>query len=119
MIKKLYLAVFLFILINTLTIFAAEDFTLTTAVDSSTLCPSATGLFTFQVKNAGTTESKYTVNLAGSASNFATIVPTGFSLIPDKTKTVYIYATPKSTSKQGAYDLKISVSTDSLAKSLQ
>ncbi|MBS3145869.1 hypothetical protein J4414_03645 [Candidatus Woesearchaeota archaeon] len=78
-------------------------FDISSASSSVSLCPSTTELVTTTVAGSGT----YSVNIAGSASQWTTSVPTGFSTASQKT--VYTYITPPSNTLPGTYSLDINV----------
>ncbi len=88
-----------------------DAFSLNAGQLQASICPSTTTLFITEIINTGSTESQYTVNIAGSASKWALSVPTGFVLKPGEKKNVYSYVTPRSTSQPGSYNLDVSVST--------
>ena len=86
----------------------AQDLEIIPTSQPDSLCPGTTGVFTDVVRNNGNSPLQVTVVSSGSASDFTTTVPQGFTLLPGKTKTIYSYMSPKSTTPQGDYSLRIS-----------
>jgi len=94
-----------------LVIAQSEDFSLDYIEKVDYICPTSTSLYSFNVVNSGGIDSQYTITLSGDAAKWATAVPTGFSLSPGGSKTIYTYITPKSDSFPGKYNLGITVGT--------
>ncbi len=83
------------------------DFFLNTNLTTNTVCPSSTIILATAVS---TTEAgAFTITQAGSASNFATTVPTGLYLEAYQTDIVYTYLTPSTRVSPGLYTLEIKV----------
>lgn len=70
------------------------------------VCAGNTIVVTDIVKGTGT----FTVNTAGTAKPFSTVVPTGFSL-ENGAQYLYSYITPSSKTTPGTYDLIVKVTT--------
>src|SRR3989338_5201144 len=77
---------------------------------SDNLCPRETGRFTHIIKNDNNLVKEYTINLKGSASSWATVVPSGFILSAGEQKTVFTYITPSQSAEPGTYNLQIEAS---------
>ena len=85
---------------------------------SDSLCPRETGQFTHLIKNDNTVVKDYTINLKGSASSWATVVPSGFILAPGEQRSVFTYITPSQSSEPGNYNLQIEASAPDDTKSI-
>ncbi|MFH1823557.1 MAG: hypothetical protein ABH817_02490 [archaeon] len=97
--KELLLLILVFALLP----LAAAEFTIEQSLETNSVCPSSTILITEKIT---TTESgTFTNSLSGSASQFATAVPTGFYLNSGQTQLVYVYITPSSKTNPGNYQL--------------
>lgn len=96
----------------------ATSFTATTNKNTASICPSNTLIQTFTIQNTGTQKQEYTFSESGSASSFSTIVPVGYILNPQESKTIYIYITPPKTTLPGTYDLNIIINNKQSTKEL-
>ncbi|MBI2148315.1 hypothetical protein HYU23_01425 [Candidatus Woesearchaeota archaeon] len=85
---------------------------------SGSLCPRETGLFTHVVKNNNNVVKDYSLNIKGSASAWATVVPSGFILGPGEQKNIFTYITPSQSTEPGNYDLQIEASSPGDSKSI-
>ncbi|MCD4666566.1 hypothetical protein K8R47_02035 [archaeon] len=94
----------LIILITLFLLPLASAFTVETFEQQQSVCPTSTILFTATVTGSG----DFTTSLSGSASQFSTAVPTGFSLT-ESSRTIYIYVTPPSYTQPGIYNLNLIV----------
>lgn len=97
---------------------AADDFVATTSQTPHAICPGSTALFTDVIQNVISTPLAFTVSSSGSSSSFITTVPTGFILEPGQKKTIYTYASPRSTTRVGSYTLDVLVSSDGESETL-
>ena len=94
------------------------DFALTTEKTSESVCPSTTSLLTLNVRSLAD-DNKFTITSTGDALSLATIVPSAFVLNNNEIKTIYIYVTPKSTSKTGNYNLDVTISSSSSTEKIR
>jgi len=111
-------AMFFFMIILSIQFALAEDLELKSISEPDDLCPGSTGLFTDLIKNNLNTPIQVTVSSSGTAASFVTTVPQGFTLNPGKTKTIYSYTSPRSSTPQGDYTLTISAESGELSKTL-
>ena len=114
MMKKLFMTLTILILVMQ----PAFAFTLSSADQSISTCPSNTGLFVAQVANSGSSTEIYTLGLSGAASGWASVAPAGFALGPGQSQEVYIYVTPSSNAQVGNYPLVLTVSSSSSSQNL-
>jgi uncharacterized membrane protein len=114
MMKKLFMT----LAILTLVMQPAFAFTLSSAEQSISTCPSNTGLFVAQVGNSGSATEIYTLGLSGAASSWASVAPAGFALGPGQSQDVYVYVTPSSNAQVGNYPLTLTVSSGSSSQNL-
>ena len=112
--KKLFMT----LAILTLVMQPAFAFTLSSAEQSISTCPSNTGLFVAQVSNPGSSTEIYTLGLSGAASGWASVAPAGFALGPGQSQDVYVYVTPSSNAQVGNYPLTLTVSSGSSSQNL-
>src|SRR3989344_660780 len=98
--------------------FAADDFRAFNLQAPTQVCPGSTTLFSDVVENSITTPIAFTISSSGSASSITTTVPTGFILEQGQKKTVYTYASPRTTTKVGSYTLDVLVSSDGQSETL-
>jgi len=105
-----YIYVILFLLVIPV-ILAADSFSTYKGQDPGGLCPGTTGLFTDVVTNDGGDTMQFTISGSGSASAISTFVPMGFSLDSGKSKTIYTYVTPRTSTRIGNYNLDLIVSS--------
>src|SRR3989338_4799643 len=75
------------------------------------LCPRETGSFSHVIRNDGNSVKQYNINLRGSASSWATSVPSGVILEPGEEKIIYTYVTPSQSAEPGDYSLIIDVTS--------
>ncbi len=94
------------------------DFAFTTEKTSESVCPSTTSLLTLNIRSLAD-DNKFTITSTGDALTLATIVPSAFILDNNEIKTVYLYVTPKSTTKTGNYNLDVSVSSSSSTEKIR
>ena len=114
MMKKIFMA----LAILTLVMQPAFAFTLSSAEQSISTCPSNTGLFVAQVGNSGSATEIYTLGLSGAASGWASVAPAGFALGPGQSQDVYVYVTPSSNAQVGNYPLTLTVSSGASSQNL-
>ena len=81
------------------------------AGSTGNVCAGTTIVVTDIIKGSGT----FTVNTAGTAKPFSTVVPTGFS-IEDGAQYLYAYITPSSRTTPGTYDLTVKINSGSEEK---
>jgi uncharacterized membrane protein len=106
--------VILFILFFTLiNLNLVNAFDLTSTELEKSACPSSTILLNANVFGTGS----FNVNLEGSASKWATVVPQGFTLA-NEAKVIYIYVTPKFDTNPGGYDLNLIVTSNNEVKQI-
>ena len=86
--KKIILLLIILLYISTVT---ATTFDVTTDINTGSICPSNTVLYTFTIQNTGTSKQEYTFSESGSASPWSTIVPVGYILQPQESKLIYVY----------------------------
>lgn len=79
----------------------------TSSSESSELCPRDTELFVNTVTNIEDSTETFTITNRGSASSWATTVPSGFTLLPGESKTIYTYITPNQNAAPGPYNLDV------------
>lgn len=91
----------------------SSGFEYKTLESSSALCPRESGLYKDLIKNTDAVSKQYAVSLSGSASSFSTVFPNNFILAPGESKEIYSYATPKTETQPGNYDLKINFASGS------
>ncbi|UCD04219.1 MAG: hypothetical protein JSW73_01065 [Candidatus Woesearchaeota archaeon] len=89
--------------------FSLEDFEVGAMGGEKRLCPTHTETINIPIENKGDETISFTVSLSGTAQKWAVAAPTGFSLEPGKTKSVYVWITPSSKALIGAYDLNIKI----------
>ncbi|HLC58363.1 MAG TPA: hypothetical protein VJI68_00730 [Candidatus Nanoarchaeia archaeon] len=99
-----------FIIIFLISISAVSAVQVNTQSISESLCPRETGSFTHTIKNDGSSVKEYTVELRGSAAQWATAVPQGFILNSGEEKNLFTYVTPSQSARAGNYNLDIVVS---------
>ncbi|OIO39877.1 hypothetical protein AUJ10_04305 [Candidatus Pacearchaeota archaeon CG1_02_31_27] len=104
------LAIFIF----TLLIINAGAFTIETEMTTNVVCPTNTIIINDIVK--ADKDASFTVSKSGSASEFTSIIPSGFYINTGESKIIYSYITPKSTTKPGRYTLVIKVDDGSSIK---
>ena len=114
MMKKLFMT----LAILTLVMQPAFAFTLSSADQSISTCPSNTGLFVAQVANSGSSTEIFTLGVSGAASGWASVAPAGFALGPGQSQDVYVYVTPSSNAQAGNYPLTLTVSSGSSSQNL-
>ena len=115
MMKKLFMTLAVLVLVMQ----PAFAFTLSSADQSVSTCPSNTGLFVAQVGNTGSSTEIYTLGLSGAASGWASVAPAGFALGPGQSQDVYVYVTPSSNAQVGNYPLTLTVSSGTSTQNLQ
>ena len=79
--KKIYLGLFLFIILFSSSVNAQEDFK-ATSKPLVELCPCSNQAYTVTVENIGTTASSYRVLASGAAAEWVTFSPNNFVLNP-------------------------------------
>ena len=114
MMKKLFMTLAVLVLVMQ----PAFAFTLSSADQSVSTCPSNTGLFVAQVGNTGSSTEIYTLGLSGAASGWASVAPAGFALGPGQSQDVYVYVTPSSNAQVGNYPLTLTVSSGTSSQNL-
>ena len=104
--KNYFLAL---IAVMMLAVLAVPCFAFEVSEESTTnvVCPGTTIVLPFTVK--ATTAASFTVAISGTASSFATVLPSGFWLNPGESKTFFVYVTPSSRIAPGSYLLKITI----------
>ena len=112
---KLFFIIFLSLLIILSSVSAVQ---ITSQTLSGALCPRETGLFTHSVRNDGSSVRNYDINLKGSASEWATVVPGNFILAPGEQRDVYTYVTPSESAVSGSYGLEIEASSPGDTRSI-
>lgn len=90
-------------------VFANEEFTVGTSGGEENLCPTNTASISIPIENTGDEMGSYSISLSGSAQKWAVAAPTGFSLNPGASKTVYVWVTPSTKTLPGEYDLTVSI----------
>jgi len=110
-------ALFLLILLIVPLVFA-QDFSLYEDTQPGNLCPGTTGLFTDVILNSGNEPISITTSSSGSASTFSTTVPQGITLLPQQSKTIYTYVTPRSSTTPGTYSLNLITSSNGQSQEL-
>ena len=85
---------------------SVNAFELTSTETTKNVCTSNTVLFTATVSGSG----NFNVNYGGSASQFSTVVPQGFTLLNGE-RTVYTYITPRLSTPPGLYSLNLVVNS--------
>ncbi len=101
--KSVVLSLLIFIIIFSISVNAFE---LTGIETTKNVCASNTVLFTATVSGSG----NFNVNYGGSASQFSTVVPQGFTLLNGE-RTIYTYITPRLSTPQGLYNLNLVVNS--------
>jgi len=114
MMKKLFMT----LAILTLVMQPAFAFTLSSADQSISTCPSNTGLFVAQVGNSGSSTETYSLGVSGAASGWASVAPAGFALGPSQSQDIYVYVTPSSNAQTGNYPLTLTVSSGASSQNL-
>jgi uncharacterized membrane protein len=114
MMKKLFMT----LAILTLVMQPAFAFTLSSADQSISTCPSNTGLFVAQVGNTGSSTDIFSLGVSGAASGWASVAPAGFALGPAQSQDVYVYVTPSSNAQVGNYPLTLTVSSGASSQNL-
>jgi len=107
------IGILLTIFILTLISIKASDFSVVQGINPGSICPGTTSLFTDAITNTGTSEMQFTITNTGSSSGFTTTVPPGFILGPGKSRTIYTYVTPRTTTKIGKYTLDLNIASGS------
>ena len=113
--KKIILLLIILLYISTVT---ATTFDVTTDINTGSICPSNTVLYTFTIQNTGTSKQEYTFSESGSASPWSTIVPVGYILQPQESKLIYVYITPPKTTLPGVYNLNILINNQYSTKTV-
>ena len=114
--KKLFSIVFLLIL-TFLAIFSAinaKAFTITTNIDTNTVCPSST--IVIETIVTAITGGSFSVSAGGTAAAFTTTVPQGFWLEPGQQGVFYSYITPSSKIAPGNYILELTITQNGVTK---
>ena len=62
----------------------------------------------FVIENKGISEANYTLELSGTATQFATLNPGTLTIKPAKAQTIYLYLSPSPTTPTGNYSLTVS-----------
>lgn len=62
----------------------------------------------FVIENKGINEANYTLELSGTATQFAKLNPGTLTIKPAKAQTVYLYLSPSPTAQTGNYSLTVS-----------
>ncbi len=108
--RAIYLFIFLFIACSVHAFSLAQ-----TSPQSVEVCPRDTALFVTTLQSD--TNADFTLTNRGSASNWATTVPTGSHLNANEEKTIYTYVTPSIAAYPGTYNLDVVASRSGETKS--
>jgi hypothetical protein len=100
--KKILILIFILLVVNSVNAFDLSSFE-----KEKSVCPSNTILLNANVLGTGS----FNVNLDGTASKWATVVPQGF-ILNNEAKLIYIYVTPKFDTNPGIYDLNLIITKD-------
>lgn len=106
----------LIFLVAVLSASVKADFTITTNLQTNTVCPSSTIVVEDVVSG---TSGAYSVTIGGTAANFATTVPQGFWLDPENKQVIYSYLTPSSKITPGNYILEVTVASGGIVKTVK
>ena len=82
------------------------------------VCPRDTTLFISHIKNDAKDPVEITFTNHGTASSWATTVPTGLLLAPEEQKSIYTYTTPTLNTLPGNYNLDLLASSSNEVKTL-
>ncbi len=91
----------------------AQDFSVVQGSDSSPICPGSTSLINDIITNTANQDLEFTIVNTGTTNGFSTTVPPGFILRSGKSKTLYSYVSPKTSTQPGTYSLDLSVQSGS------
>ncbi|MEM2089625.1 MAG: hypothetical protein QXL88_00830 [Candidatus Pacearchaeota archaeon] len=105
--KKSLVFLFATFILFTLAFSARAEISVESKLITNAVCPSGTIVIEEQVSSS--ISDSFTIALSGTASKFATAVPSGFSLAAGETKSFFIYITPSSRATPGTYVLEISI----------
>ena len=97
---------------------AATNYKLFTG-ESKETCPGTTNLIIDRIENIGNQPLSLTISPSGSASGFVTVIPNGMILDPGKSKSIYSYITPRTTTKTGIYSLLVNLASQGDADSIE
>lgn len=100
--------ILLFLILVLIPITLAANLEIESISEPDPLCPGSTGLYTDLLTNNGGSPLQVTIISSGSASDFSTTVPQGFVLQPGQSKAVYTYISPRTTTTEGDYSIKVS-----------
>jgi uncharacterized membrane protein len=108
--KKYFIVLSFVLMLLMLSSAVLADFSITTEDAKKTVCIGSTAVLVDKV--AGT-DGKYTVEASGSATSFATTVPTEFS---GASQNIYSYITISSKIRPGVYDLTVKAKSGNISK---
>ncbi len=113
----IFLSLLFLMAIATQATFARAEFTVTTHMETNTVCPSTTIVIEDVV--TASSPGAITITSAGSAANFATVIPYGFWLEPGQSEVVYSYITPSSKVTPGTYVLEVVIAQGIFVKTVK
>lgn len=77
-------------------------------VDEMDIARDSTGTVIFVIENKGINEANYTLEVSGTATQFAELNPGTVTIKPAKAQTVYLYLSPSPEAQLGNYSLTVS-----------